>query len=187
MFLLLLRSRARLVLLLLAVLLGHDARSYAQTTAGEHEVKAAFLYNFAKFVEWPATSFPRADSPISLCVWGANPFARALDVVDGKPVGARQLAVAASVGPDRAASCSIVFVGAPDIASARAAVQSLRDKPVLTVGEVPGFAQAGGIIGFVIVDGRVRFEINPKAAARVGIGLSSQLLRLATIVEEGGS
>ncbi len=156
---------------------------YAQID--EYQVKAAFLYNFAKFVEWPAQTFRAADEPILFCVLAANPFGDALDqvirgkAIDGHPLATRHPAYAASLS-----ECRILFVAAGDVKKFRALAPQLRATPVLTVGEAGDFIPAGGVVNFKIQGGKVRFEINVEAAERQQLRISSKLLSLAEVVKK---
>jgi hypothetical protein len=150
----------------------------------EYAVKSAFLYNFARFVEWPAEA-PGAVAPrVTICVLGTDPFGQTLDqTVAGKAIGMRPFAVARIRSVAEAAACAVVFVStaeAPRLSSVLAAFRSL---PVLTVGDVDGFAEAGGIIGMFVENERVRFEINVGAANEAHLKISSKLLSLARIVD----
>ena len=148
----------------------------AQEVSKEYRVKAAFLYNFVKFVEWP----PRAASgPIMICVAGRNPFGNVLaDTVRGEVVAGRTLDARVILEPDD--GCHVVFI--PDGANARAYLRAARGQPVLTVGETPGFIEQGGLIRFYLDGGTVRFEIHRDGADRAGLRISSRLLQLARIV-----
>jgi hypothetical protein len=148
-------------------------------------VKAAFIYNFAKFAEWPARAFGGPSTPLRFCAIGAAPFGTALDALEGKPVRARPLVVRALDGVEEAAGCHVLFVGRGGAEGIPRVLDAVRGEPVLTVGESDGFCRAGGVINFVTRDGKVRFEINPDAADRAGIRLSAQLLRLARVVRDG--
>jgi hypothetical protein len=150
----------------------------------EPQVKAAFIFNFAKFVQWPAQAFATSQAPIVLCVPAREGLGGALAGIDGKQVHGRELRVRRGVKPDDMKACHILFV--PD-AEARSVADLLRTVgmlPVLTIGEPDGFAAAGGGIGFVTRDERVQFEINQGAVERANLQVSSQLLRLATIVQD---
>lgn len=150
--------------------------------ADESAVKAAFVYNFAKFATWPATAFAGPQAPLVLCMVGDIPFKAALVALDGKPVGERRL-VARAESPDRAGDCHLLVVGAPPVHRFADLAAALKGRPVLTVGDADGFARRGGAIGLVLEDSRIRFEVNPRALDGTGVTLSSQLLRLARIVE----
>jgi hypothetical protein len=179
------RSRGRrlgLATLLLALAFTKAFASDAPVV-GEYQVKAAFLFNFAKFVTWPSGAFEGPESPIEICVAGRDPFGGALEdtigerTVRGRPVAVRQIDAA-----EQASDCEIVFFA--DSERAPVLARRLERAPVLTVGETAGFAEAGGIVNFKIEENRVRFEINPDAASRAGLRVSSQLLNLATVVRE---
>jgi hypothetical protein len=149
----------------------------------EYQVKAAFLYQFAKFVEWPPESFSNAESQLVLCVIGADPFGDTLqEMVRGKTVNGRPLALQKHADGGGANNCHIAFL---PTSQARAVLQGARRRhPWLTVGESEQFLAWGGIINFVIEDNRVRFEINPDAAEQAGLRMSSKLLALARIVHD---
>jgi len=145
----------------------------AQALPLEYQVKAAYLFNFLKFVEWPAAD---SQGPLTVCVARPNPFGTALaDIVRGESISGRPIVVRVIGEPD--ATCSTVFV--PHGASVAAYLAAAHDAPVLTVGEDPRFLEQGGIINLVIAGGNVRFEINQQAATQVGLTISSRLLRLS--------
>ena len=151
----------------------------------EFQVKAAFLYNFAKFARWPPEAFTDPDAPFVFCVLDDEPLAQALDqAVLGKTVEGRGFRVRRLTGADEAGSCQILHLGAVELPRLAGLLKTVRGEPVLTVGETPGFASQGGIINFIIRDNRLRFEINPDAAERAGLRISSKLLQLASIVRD---
>ncbi len=155
-------------------------RALAQSAVPEDEAKAAFIYNFAKFVEWPDEAFASGDAFI-VGVVGDDPFAGVLDrVLRGKVVRDRPLAVRRIARAADVAGCHVIFVGEgrqlPDL------LQALAARPVLTVGAREEFATQGGMIGFLVEDQRLRFEVNLDAAERANLRISSQLLKLATRV-----
>ena len=171
----------RRLLLSLALVIAATTVVRPQDTSLEYRVKAAYLYNFVKFVEWPASA---AAGPLTICVTGRNPFGPALaDTVRGESVDGRPLAVRAVTEPD--AQCQVLFV--PRDTAAAAALQAARGMPVLTVGEAPGFLSQGGVINFVIEGGKVRFDINQDAAMRAELKISSRLLRLARTTDTRGA
>ena len=148
----------------------------------EYQVKAAFLFNFAKFVEWPAQAFKSADEPIEICVLGPNPFGSSLDkAVEGKVVGNRKFVVREVRDAQQASECHIVFVSAAGWTRSRAVLGDIKKCCVLTVGETGEFIAGGGMINLRLEDARVRVEINPDAAERAGLRISSKLLSLAEI------
>ena len=150
----------------------------------EYQVKAAFLYNFGKFVEWPSQAFETPRDPITICVLGHNPFGNALDeVIRGKSIEGRGIVVRLVTGGEQANSCQILFVNAADNKRYRLLCANLKPVGILTVGEAPGFAMGGGVINFKLDGDRVRFEINVDAAEHAQLHISSKLLSLAQIVK----
>jgi hypothetical protein len=149
----------------------------------EYQVKAAFLYNFAKFVEWPAQAFLAPQDSFAVCVLGRNPFGNALqEALRGKSIEGRAFALRQVTDADQANACQILFVAAAESKRYRVLCRSLKPVGILTIGEALGFAAAGGVINFKLEDGRVRFEINAGAAERAQLQISSKLLSLAQIV-----
>jgi hypothetical protein len=149
----------------------------------EYQVKAAFLYNFAKFVEWPADSFKTAKAPILVCVLGHNPFGSGLeDLIRGKSIEGRAFAFRQVSDAPEASGCQILFVSSSDGKRFRSLLGRLKPAGILTVGETQGFASGGGVINFKLDGERVRFEINVEAAEHAQLRISSKLLGLAEIV-----
>lgn len=154
-------------------------------TAGEYEIKAAFLYNFAKFIDWPESSFADPGAPFAICVLGGDPFGRTLDdALQGRKVGRHPVTLARLQDAVQARRCQIVFVSSSESRRLPEIEDQLRGASVLLVGEFPGFAGAGGTLQFTIEDNRVRFLINTDAAQRAGLRLSSKLLSVATVVHD---
>lgn len=154
-------------------------------TVGEYQVKAAFLYNFAKFVEWPPGSFADASSPLRICVLGQDPFGQELRrVTNEKIVNGHELQVTQLVDVQLARTCHILFIAASERAQLKRIFEGLRGADALTVGDSKGFAELGGIINFVMENNRVRFEVNHKAAEQAGLKISSKLLSVAKVVIE---
>jgi hypothetical protein len=161
---------------LCALLLALPARAFAEPVE-EYRLKAAFLYNFAKFVEWPIADRDR----FTICVVGADGVAEELaGVVAGKQVAELPVAVE-RVAADAPAGCQILFVTAA--AEAEDAARRA-GAGVLTVGEGPDFAARGGMIAFTQEENRLRFEINKRAAQEAGLQVSSKLLKLASSVRD---
>ncbi len=157
-------------------------RTVAQTDL-EYQVKAAFLLNFAKFVEWPSTAFADSDSPVAICIFGKDPFGRTIDeLVQGEEANGRKLIVRRISQQPVPQACQVVF--------AEGATRDVRNPPsglgrgVLTVGEGETFVREGGIIAFVIENRRVRFDINQTAAENAALKLSSKLLSVARTIEK---
>ncbi len=151
-------------------------------TSREYLIKAAFLYNFAKFTEWPAGSFLDSDAPLDVCVFGEDPFGGALESIAGKTIRGRRVAVHRVASIEAGAACHLLFISASEATRLAGILEALRGRPVLTIAEMPGFARSGGIINLKTnPDDRIRFEINASIAKRAGLRLSSKLLNLAEI------
>jgi hypothetical protein len=144
----------------------------------EYQLKAAFLYNFALFTEWPAGT----DKSLTLCVYGNDAFGEELDALQGKPVGDRILAVRRTPLGGAVASCQIVFITSSAIDNLPRVLDGLRGRATLTVADSPGAALSGVAINMTVARNKVAFEANLAAARAAGINLSSKLLRLATQV-----
>ena len=152
-------------------------------SATEYQVKAAFLFNFAKFVDWPADAFAGADAPLQICVLGQDPFGHEFEeVIADKAVNGHRIEVIHPSGVPQAKACQIIFVASSDKRQVREILRNLRGASLLTVGDIAGFARMGGIINFVLDDGRVRFEINMKAAERAHLKVSARLLTVAKLL-----
>jgi hypothetical protein len=151
----------------------------------EYQVKAAFLYNFAKFVEWPAETFKNANTPINICVLGTSPIGPILEeTVRNKSVDGRPLIVREFTNAGLHASCHILFVSASEQRRLRAVLEATKTSDLLTVGETDDFAAEGGVVEFNLDNGRIHFEINLKAAQLQRLRISSKLLSLATSVKK---
>jgi len=166
----------------LAMLLVSAGRAQSPTT-GEYQIKAAFLYNFAKFVEWPSSSFSDASSPLQICIFGRDPFGQALrDITNQKTVNGRKLEVNQVTDLQHARACHILFIASSGETPVKQIVDGLRGAGVLTVSDSKGFTDQGGMINFVLENDRVQFEVNQKAAEQVGLKISSKLLSVAKMV-----
>jgi len=146
----------------------------------EYQLKAAFLYNFAKFVEWPPRAFRSADAPFTIGVIGQSPFEDELERtvqkknINGHPFVTRQFKTIADV-----ATCHILFISTSERKRLPDILKAARAAGVLTVSEMDHFLQAGGMIQFIMEDNKVRFEINDEAAKSAGLRISSKLLNVA--------
>lgn len=158
--------------------------SHAEPQAQEYVVKAAYLYNFAKFVDWPSQVFATANSPLTLCLVGENPFDGALNALAGKSVRERRLMIRDLQHSNSADDCHMVFISASEQEKLDYALAEFAHKPVLTVSDIRGFADAGGMIGLVKMGQRVRFEVNIPALRQADLAVSSHLLKLARIIDE---
>jgi YfiR/HmsC-like len=142
----------------------------------EYQLKAAFLYNFAAFTEWPA----QVGSELDLCVYGRDPFGTEIDGLNGKSVGQRKLVVQRKTGFGALKGCQIVFLPAAEMDQLPRLLDSLRGLPVLTITESRGGARQGAALNMNLVQGKVTFEANLVAARAAGLNFSSRMLSLAT-------
>jgi hypothetical protein len=157
----------------------------ANQTTNENDVKAAFLYNFTKFIEWPPPPAPAAD-PFRLCVLADAEFTRAVDsTIADESVDGRRLLRVAPQSVDEVRGCAILYVGRGYLDRGERLLAAARDLPVLTVGEGSQFVEHGGAIGFVLENNRVRFDVSSRAVQRSGLKVSSKLLRVARSVQGG--
>ena len=160
--------------------------SGASDASREYEIKAAFIYNFTKFVEWPSRSLPGASDPIVIAVLGDSPCAQALEqVTRGRLVNGHPILIKRVDSAKDAGTAQLLFVGSSQQGQFDRMAAALAAAPVLTVGESPSFA-AEGAISFVRQEDKVRFEINLNAATKAGLKISAQLLKLATVVRGSG-
>ena len=148
----------------------------------EYEIKGAFLYKFAKFTEWPKSSFPDSTTPITICVFGDDPFGDILDSLKNIQVHGRPLSIKKSKEIDALKECHVVFICASEKKRSEEVLDKLKGFPVLTVGEMEGFARKDGIINFVTTGKKVQFEVNLDAVGKSGLKIGSQLLVVARIV-----
>ena len=174
----------RLLLLVLVALLawptGLRAGSALQR---EYEIKAAYLYNFINYIDWPADALPPAGGTITIGIVGENPFGEALGPLNGKQIKGRKLVVKQITDAKDMAQCQIVFISASEKQRVAELLEKIKGARILTVSEIEGFAARGGIINFISEQNKVRFEINPDAARGLGLTISSDLLKLAKIVK----
>ena len=152
----------------------------------EYQLKAIFLFNFAQFVEWPASAFPEPDTPLSICILGEDPFGGYLDeTVRGETVANHPLAVRRYRSVDEIKGCHILFVSRQEQGHLSEILDSLKGHSILTVSDAERFASRGGMIRFVTDRNRIRLRINLEAARAANLTLSSKLLRPAQIVPAG--
>ena len=155
------------------------ARTQGAATASEAEVKAAFLYNFAKFVEWPADAFPSETTPLRFAVFGDEEFAIKLTtLLSDKKAHGRSFEVKRITNPQEAKNSHMVFVTSAESKRALLVLDATKKSPVLTIGESDEFLDYGGMIMFYFEDAQLRFDINPEPAEKVKLVISSKLLRL---------
>jgi hypothetical protein len=168
---------------LFALLAGVSVCRAAAVQSLEYRVKAAFLLNFTKFVEWPPASFPSETSPISICILGDDPFGGGLDqMVEGESVNAHKLTVRHVRELPASGSCHVLFVEKMEKDLAETLAKA--GPGVLTVGEGDSFLQNGGVIAFVIEGRRVRFDISENAATKAALKMNAKLLSVARSVEK---
>jgi YfiR/HmsC-like len=152
----------------------------------EYQVKATYLYNFARFVQWPENSDAVKGDSFSICVLGRDPFGRTLDSIlagetlDGKPLAAKRIST-----PRDAGDCRILFISSTEQDHLKEILDALDESSILTVSDMPEFSRRGGMIQFVLEGDRVRFEINLTKAETAKLILSSELLKVATSVRRG--
>jgi hypothetical protein len=179
----LLNLRRCVTRLILLMAVGHAA--VQAQSVNEYQVKAAFLYNFAKFVEWPAGSFKNPADPIVICILGRSPLGPSLEqAVTGKQIEGHSLVIRQTQDPQEAAGCHLLFIAASEKKRFSTVFELLKSAPILTVGESTNFAAAGGVVNFKMDDGRVGLEINVCAAERARLRISSKLLSLAKIIKD---
>ena len=178
------RASSRRVLWVLGMVVLFLSGTRAQSpTAGEYQIKAAFLFNFAKFVEWPPSSFSDAAAPLRICVFGRDPFGdELLNITKDKTVNGRRLEVDQGVDLQVARTCHILFIASSEKAQLKRVFEILRGTDALTVGDTKGFIEQGGMINFVPENNRVQFEVNRKTAEQAGLKISSKLLSVAKLV-----
>jgi hypothetical protein len=178
----------RLLAVLVAAALTPEAPLRAQSkAAGEYDIKAAFLYNFARYVEWPPAGMPPAGAAFVVTVLGEDPFGDALDaIVRDRTIHDRPLAVRRVARVEDVGQSQILFISRSEVEDLPRILQRLEASPILTVGETAQFAERGGMIRFRRDGERIAFDINVASTERAGLRVSSQLLKLARIVGPGG-
>jgi hypothetical protein len=156
-----------------------------QSRPSEYQVKAVYLFNFSRFVGWPAQAASAPVAPFAICVLGKDPFGSVLDAtlagenIGGKSVVARRVAQA-----QEAAACRVVFISSSEEGRLKEILPALEKSSVLTVSDIPHFSQHGGMIEFVLQGDRVRFEVNLASTSEAGLTLSSDLLKVAVAVRK---
>lgn len=159
--------------------------SAVSVTPTEYQVKAAFLYYFAEFIEWPGQGSGNKNGAFVIGILGQDPFGSDIEqTLRGKTVKGRELLIRRFMDHNNLKDCDILFISASEKERLTEIFDSLDHAKVLTVGDTDGFASLGGIINFVIENNRVHFEVNLKAASRAGLKISSKLLNVATVLED---
>lgn len=171
-------------LLTLVFLLVNACHGSGEETFSEYKVKALFLYNFAKYVDWPVKAFPDATAPIVIGIVGKDRFEGELEeAVKGKTVKGRTFAIKHLAADGDLSGCQIVFISNSTSTETEEILRRIGTLPILTVGEDKTFEAAGGDIVFVLKEGRVRLTINLAAATKAGLRISSKLLAVADEVK----
>ena len=158
---------------------GEDKPPIKSELYREYLIKAALLYNIAKFTRWPDQAFESPETPLRVCVIGEDPFGPALETIDGKLVKQRAVVTARPEAISDAKTCHVIFVSASERWRLEEILDAVGESPALTVADMPDFAAVGGIINLKVVENLSRFDINVKAATKARLSLSSKLLVLA--------
>ncbi len=170
------------VLLALCTLLLPRMMLWADTVE-EYTAKAALTFNFARYTDWPASAVATSPEVLRVCVKGGDTVITAFKGVGGRRIGKRHIRVNALRRGDDPGNCDVIFVDSRDRRSISLLLARVRDLPVLTIGEIPGFADYGGIINIFRSGDKFRFEVSLKAAKRTNLVISSRLLRLAKVID----
>ncbi len=148
----------------------------------EYLIKAGFLYNLAKFLEYPAGSFKNDTCPFILLIYGTDPFGSAVEAIRDKPIKGRRLVVKQAQRLEQLEEAHMVYIGSSEKRNLKAIFAALSGRPVLTVSDQNFFAEAGGMVGLVTAEEKIKLEINLEAVKPSRIGVDFQLLKLARIV-----
>jgi len=170
------------IFLIIALISTHHSRAESKASP-EYLVKAAFIYNFAKFVEWPSTVFENASRPLTLCISGDDPFGEALESIKGKTIRERELSIKHRVSIEDLGQCHIIFVDKSEN-NQSLILNKIKNMHILSISDTEGFVHRGGIISLIKIENKIRFEINIDAAQRAKLTISSKLLNLAEIVRD---
>jgi hypothetical protein len=161
------------------------AVSYSETPqTQEYEVKAAFLFNFARLTEWPGEAFRLHDKKFEMCIMGDNPFGGVLDTFSNRTIGGRRVSITRITDVSESSACNLLFIASSERHRLTEIISFVKERPVLTVSDIKGFEKEGGIIAFFVKDNRVRFRINIDAASKANLKIRSYLLEVADIVRK---
>jgi len=179
------RRRCKTILVA-ALLSGCGASGFSvfaqQDKPGEYQVKAVYLFNFGKFIEWPPDAAKRES--FDICVLGHDPFGSVLEsTLAGEKIGNLQALARRISSVREATNCEILFISSSESARIKQILGSIEKRGVLTVSDLPDFTNGGGMIQFVVQDNKIRFAVNLTAAEKAGLTISSQLLKVATAVK----
>jgi hypothetical protein len=176
------------LILICSLLILPKAATSGESSLPEYEIKAAFLYNFGKFIEWPpAEPHPSGPDFFSICILGNDPFGKSMDAIQEKTIRGLRVKVFRAASIDELLDhsiCRILFISPSEKEHLGAILSKIEGYPILTVADHEGAADSGVMINFDTLDERVRFEINLNAATKVGIRINSKLLKLAVSIKE---
>jgi len=173
-------------LAVVAALFGTPSMQGQHAKPTEYEVKATYLYNFGKFVEWPAKDTHAEADSFPICVLGQDPFGPALNsILADATIGGKSVVAKRILTPQDAANCRVLFISSSEEPRVKQILAALRGASVLTVSDLPQFTQSGGMVQFFLEGNRVRFDVNLTTAEQVGLTLSSELLKVANNVRRG--
>jgi hypothetical protein len=158
------------------------AGAQAGDAAVEYKIKAAFLLNFAKFINWPEDSFTSENQPFKVCVLGKNPFGSALSAIETRSVGSRKIDLQYVDDVEKAGNCHLLFISMSEANNITSIHKALADRTIIMVSDINGYASSGGIIEFVTRESKLAFKINLSQAREKGLDIHSALLNLATEV-----
>ena len=150
----------------------------AETSSSENSLKAAFIFNFAKYVEWPEDAL-KGKAEFCIATLGRSPLSRELAALSGKSVNGRNIVFRQVRSPEEAAQCQILFISRSELARLAGILDILRDAPVLTVSDSGDFCTKGGMLSLVVERGKIVFDVNIRETQRAGLKPSSQVLKLA--------
>lgn len=159
--------------------------SAQQTKASESAVKATYLYNFSRFVQWPADAASAKGNSFSICVLGEDPFGTVLDtILSGESIGGKAVVARRVAKPQDALDCHVLYISSSEDGRLKEILAGMEKAGVLTVSDIPQFSQRGGMIQFLLVGNKLRFEVNLTNAQTAGLTLSSDLLKVAVTVRK---
>lgn len=153
-------------------------------TSREYLVKAAYVYRFLHFVEWPPDAFADIQTPITVCIYGQGPLADALESLKGESAQNRSIKIVRVTSREMLQACHVLFISTSEKRRLAQILSSLKPLSVLTIADIKTFARSGGVINFIQIRDKIRFEINEAAAGRAGLKISAKLLNLAKIVTD---
>lgn len=178
-------KKLSLALFFTLLLASRGALAAETPTFKEYQIKAAFIFNFTQFVEWPTNSFTNTTAPLTIGIVGNDPFGSTLDdIVRGETINGHPLVVRRFRRHDeiKETECHILFIAQSEMGRVREILENVKSQSILTVGETEGFAKSGGIIRFVTENKKTRLRMNADAAKEAKLQISAKLLRLAEIV-----